>query len=297
MRGRDFDSIFFYYLFLISLLVASFLIAPGAHALESKTVKAEFSALRLITGTLQLPSKDGKNARLDAGIEIHLDAGWKTYWRSPGDGGFPMTVQLDKTARNIRDVTIEWPFASRFVEEWGLETFGYKNTVVIPVILHLIDPADHTQANLLVSYAVCSDICINEEHRVSLLIPQNYEPDSEHTKRLNSARARVPVDNGSYGMTIKSARIKSEDEKQHKGVLLVVAMLQKGKFQTMDLFVEGIPGIRFPKPAVKMTKENTRAEFMIPYEISPPAKTLKNSEVMLTFVHGQKAVEAKFDVE
>ena len=39
-----------------------------------------------------------------AAVEMRLDSGWKTYWRTPGAGGLP--TQFDFTAsRNITDVT------------------------------------------------------------------------------------------------------------------------------------------------------------------------------------------------
>ena len=39
--------------------------------------------LRLIAQT----SFDGKS--FDAGLQIELEPGWKTYWRSPGSSGLP----------------------------------------------------------------------------------------------------------------------------------------------------------------------------------------------------------------
>ena len=51
----------------------------------SPWVKENYSRVRLVSGTV---SNAGNN-EVVAGVQIRLDPGWKTYWRSPGDSGVP----------------------------------------------------------------------------------------------------------------------------------------------------------------------------------------------------------------
>lgn len=246
---------------------------------------------------METPQTESAPATLEGVIELKLEGEWKTYWRSPGDAGFPMTIDLGAAASNIASVTIHWPYPTRFVEEWGLEVFGYKHDVQLPVTVTLIDPGQPTQADLRISYAVCSDICINEEHHVSLEIPAGYQSNAKTLQKIAAARAAVPLQNGAGGLTIGKAAILSEDTAQNKGVLSVQAVVAEGRFNKPDLFIEGPVGIRFPRPDVKVEGKGKQVEFRIPYELSLPAKTLDGAELTLTLVNGAKSVEVKLAVE
>lgn len=271
-----------------------------ASALESERTRGEFSTVRLLVGQKHAPAATeavpASPAVLEGAIDLKLEGEWKTYWRAPGDAGFPLVLSLDPTAQNIASMDIRWPSPERFVEEWGLEVFGYKHHVVIPVLFTLKDPSVPTQADLRVSYAVCSDICINEEHHVSLAVPVEYTPTSKATQRIATAKTKVPLENGGNGLSIETAAITHEDATQGKGVLQVIATSAQNKFNKPDLFVEGPAGLRFPLPQVTLSEQGKRAEFSVPYELSLPAKTLDDAEIVLTLVNGKQAVEWKVAV-
>src|SRR5215472_5185543 len=62
------------------------------------------------------------------GLQFELAPGWKTYWRSQGDAGLPVT--LDWTgSTNLAHAEIAWPAPRRF-SLFGLDTFGYEEEVV-----------------------------------------------------------------------------------------------------------------------------------------------------------------------
>ena len=67
--------------------------AAAAETLASPWQPAAQSRLRLVAGTLPPPGQHG----LYAGVEIELDAGWKTYWRMPGDAGVPPNFDWSKS--------------------------------------------------------------------------------------------------------------------------------------------------------------------------------------------------------
>ena len=74
----------------------------------------------------------GEAETLRLGLQFQLKPGWKTYWRSPGDAGFPPRVDWSGSRESRRRDDLRWPAPKRF-ELFGLETFGYDGEVVLPV--------------------------------------------------------------------------------------------------------------------------------------------------------------------
>src|SRR5690348_9829438 len=67
-------------------------------------VSTEQSAARLVTAV----TGTGDLLDLPAGLEITLKSGWKTYWRSPGDAGFPPELKFDGS-ENVASAHLQYP--------------------------------------------------------------------------------------------------------------------------------------------------------------------------------------------
>ena len=65
------------------------------------------------------------------GLQIKLQKGWKVYWRTPGDAGFPPRIDWTQSV-NLGEVKLHWPAPTRF-EVLGFQTLGYKSEVVLPI--------------------------------------------------------------------------------------------------------------------------------------------------------------------
>ena len=50
-----------------------------------------------------------------------MEPGWKTYWKSPGDGGFPQTLIWDES-KNVKEITLQWPKPKEFENKGFLAT-------------------------------------------------------------------------------------------------------------------------------------------------------------------------------
>src|SRR3979409_824804 len=74
------------------------------------------SAIRLLAG-----SRSG--AVLMGGIAFQLQAGWKTYWRTPGDSGVPPRFDFSKSD-NVEAVTIMWPAPLKVDDGAGGHSIG-----------------------------------------------------------------------------------------------------------------------------------------------------------------------------
>src|SRR5262245_42225809 len=113
----------------VAPLVASLLFAvaaaPARSADTSPWDPGKHWAARLISA-----SAHGPNLR--AVLEIKLDAGWKTYWRYPGDSGVPPTFDFT-ASENVKSVTVLWPAPQRFPDGSGGNAIGYAKHVILPL--------------------------------------------------------------------------------------------------------------------------------------------------------------------
>jgi DsbC/DsbD-like thiol-disulfide interchange protein len=137
------------------------------------------SRARLISGGVE-------NGRLLAGIEIVLDQGFKTYWRTPGESGLPPRLDWTGTS-NVSATDIRWP-APRRMEDAGGVVYGYGDRVILPVLVTPEDAGAPARLNLVAEYGVCKDICIPARAELELTL----SGDGSHRASIEQALAAVP---------------------------------------------------------------------------------------------------------
>ena len=96
-----------------------------ALAAASAWLDHDHAKVRLISATESI----GASQDVRLGLQFQLEQGWKIYWRSPGDAGFPPSLSWDRS-RNLSGSEMLWPVPHRF-SLFGLETFGYSDEVVL----------------------------------------------------------------------------------------------------------------------------------------------------------------------
>ena len=102
-----------------------------AFSLSSDWAIGDKSKVRLIS-----PYTTSNNSNeIILGLEYQLDKDWKTYWKSPGGGGFPQKIVWNSSF-NIEDLTIEWPQPIEF-EILGLPSIGYKDNIIFPLLIKI----------------------------------------------------------------------------------------------------------------------------------------------------------------
>jgi DsbC/DsbD-like thiol-disulfide interchange protein len=139
--------------------------AAQAMAASSPWVEGEKAKVRLLAGR-----GAGGSGALHAFVEIVLEPGWKTYWRTPGDaGGLPPTFDWSKSA-NLAAADVMFPAPRRFTDRSG-NTIGYEDSVVFPVALTPQDADKPVSLVLGLHYGICKDICIPAEAELVLEVP------------------------------------------------------------------------------------------------------------------------------
>ncbi|HIK87013.1 MAG TPA: hypothetical protein EYG07_00805, partial [Alphaproteobacteria bacterium] len=88
------------------------------------------------------------------GLEFKLKPDWKIYWRQPGDSGMPPTLDFS-SSKNLKSFELQWPYPIKELEAANILTNVYKNNVIIPIKLSVIDVTKTLYLNTMLSFQVC----------------------------------------------------------------------------------------------------------------------------------------------
>ncbi len=145
-----------------------------------------------------IPGWPQENGQHIAALRFSLAPGWKTYWRSPGDGGLP-TLMDWSGSQNLSSIEILWPRPQVFRQN-GLRSIGYQGDVVLPLSVTPNQSGDvHLSAEL--TFGICKEVClpvhmvlntrVSEEHRENILeINAALATQASHTGTHAECRVR-----------------------------------------------------------------------------------------------------------
>ncbi|MCZ4058369.1 protein-disulfide reductase DsbD family protein [Pantoea sp. LMR881] len=167
-------------------------------------------------------------------LDIRLESGWKTYWRTPGEGGVAPTIHWQQSGIQSE---WHWPTPARFNVS-GITTQGYHDRVALPLRLHNVQ-GDRLAGTLTLS--TCSDVCILTDYPFSLDLSQ--PGDAEFAADYSRAMAQVPV---AAGLT------DSLSASYVNGELQIRAQRQAG-WQHPQLFFDHPSGTIIGKPTLNIS--------------------------------------------
>ncbi|MGH6882692.1 MAG: protein-disulfide reductase DsbD family protein, partial [Hypericibacter sp.] len=211
---------------------------------------------------------------------------WKTYWRSPGDAGYPIAVDWAGSG-NLAKADLLWPVPHRFTL-FGLDTFGYKDEVVLPVIATLNEPGKPLSIKAHLRYLVCETVCIPYEADLALEIPAGDALPSAQAQLIDRYYAQVPGDGRAQGLALEQVALAGSDTKPS---LEVTARSTLTGFTTPDLIVEAPPGLYFGKPEIQLGEDDKLARFTLPITREANAPALSGAAVTLTLTDGIRGLE------
>ncbi|MGB3409346.1 MAG: protein-disulfide reductase DsbD domain-containing protein, partial [Jannaschia sp.] len=243
-------------------LLAQPLLAATSDPVETRTVVA-----RLVSAA------DGVGqgtTRLQAGLQLTMTEGWKTYWRSPGEVGLPPELSWEGS-ENIADVTLAYPAPTRFTA-FDIENFGYGGEVVFPLVLALTEAGKPARLDLTANLLVCAEVCVPETVSLTLDLPAGGAVDAAGAALLTDWVGRVPLSGDEVGLRIERAHLGAE--------ALTVSVRADAPFLSPDIFPElGAYGA-FGKPDIRLSEGGTLLWARLPV-LSPGEGTLD-----LTLVDG-----------
>jgi DsbC/DsbD-like thiol-disulfide interchange protein len=262
--------------------------APSRAQDASPWIGELHAAARLIAGA----PIETAGVKLDrAGIEVRLDAGWKTYWRYPGDSGVPPTLDFTGSD-NVKSVTPLWPAPERFADGAGGYSIGYRGDVILPLHIVLENARKPSSLRVKLGYAICGELCIPAQAELALTLPNKA---GTHEPALAAAEARIPRA-VSFGV-VNGLGIASIHRETNGGRERVVVDVTGVGDAPVDLFVEGpSPDWALPVPDAEKPAADDRLaprRFMFALDGLPSGAQAQGAMLTFTIVVPNDAVEVK----
>lgn len=237
----------------------AFPMCSTALAESSKWVANERGAVRLISAVKAV----GQSRTVALGVEFRLKAGWKTYWRIPGESGMPPRFDWAGSV-NLAGTTVIWPGPKRFTIA-GMQSYGYDDRVVIPVNAEMAAPGRAVTVRLHLSFANCREVCVPEEARLTLTLGAGAPVATIHARAIADHAARAPQPGATLGWKIESAAIVPDGDGEHRRAKLVVEIVSaRVPFRAPELVAEGAERLHFGMSSAQVAGDRRRVRFAIP---------------------------------
>ncbi|GAB7226951.1 protein-disulfide reductase DsbD family protein [Vibrio rotiferianus] len=124
-------------------------------------------------------------------LDVKLTGDWKTYWRSPGEGGVAPSIDWEKS-QNLTKVDWQWPYPQKY-ELLGIETLGYKGDTVFPMTLHVEDMNKLATIDATLTLSSCTTICVLTDYHIQLsFLPSDLQVDEGVMFTYAQAVSSVP---------------------------------------------------------------------------------------------------------
>ena len=226
-----------------------------------------------------------------AAVEIRLAAGWKTYWRYPGDSGVPPRFDFS-ASQNVKSVTVRWPAPERLTDEGGT-SIGYKHDVVFPLDVVAEDKTKPVVLALGIDYAVCEKLCVPADGKSELTLTG---VSGEQDGKIARSEALVPRPAAiGAGGTLAIRAVKREDGGTKPRVLVDVASPAN---VPVALFAEGpTPDWALPVPEAVGGAPAGQQRFAFDIDGLPPNTPPGGATLSLTAVAGDQAIEVPFRLD
>lgn len=258
----------------------------AAHAAETATawVESYNSKVRLMAGHMA----NGRAPHTIAGVEIALAAGWKTYWRNPGDsGGVPPHFDFE-ASENVMSARVLFPAPQRLADASG-DAVGYKGSVTFPIEIVAKDAGKPVRLAISLEYGICREICVPAEAKLELEIAPGAalplpEPISSALKRVPTPPEKPQAGDPALGAV--------RAETAGPSPRIVATVSYPGGVAGADAFVEAPEGIYLPLP--KKTGDDGRGTLTFEIDLSSgiDLAELKGKPLLFTLVSSGRQAEA-----
>jgi suppressor for copper-sensitivity B len=256
---------------------------PRVHADNepaSRLFQTPQSSARLISAV----DGTGDLAAVPLALHIVLQPGWKTYWRSPGDAGYPPQVEVDPASLNVAEAKLLWPVPHRF-ELFGLQTFGYGQEVAFPLMVTPEVAGAPIALKVKIRYLVCEQICVPQEGHLALDLPRGAANPTSFAPLVNRFASLVPQGGERLGWSVERVVV------DQQGRLVVDVASTSEVLQAPDVIVEGAQHFYFGPPKVELSADRQTARLSVPVERIGEGPELTDSDLMLTLFDGERGME------
>ena len=269
------------------LALAAALAALGGAAWAAEPGASDWASTE--TGKVRLVAAQtatGNAASLKMGLHFRLEPGWKIYWRTPGDAGYPPKIDWGGSD-NIGTPAISWPAPKRF-QLAGLQNHGYADEVVLPLDVPVQRPGAPVAVSASLDYLACAQICVPMQASLRLDLPAGPAQPSAFVHDIGRFTALIPGDGARHGLRVESAEAVGEGE----AARLRLTVSASEPFDHPDLFVEPPEVAGFDAPQVSLSDGRRRAVIEAPVVKGTMQRPLAGAPLTVTVVDGSRALEA-----
>jgi DsbC/DsbD-like thiol-disulfide interchange protein len=230
------------------------------------------------------------NGRLAAGIEIVLQPGWKTYWRTPGDAGVAPVTDFSASTNIAAPVDIAFPVPHRLDDGYAV-TNVYQGHVVLPLSASVVDPAAATALIAALDIGVCAEICVPEHYDLALDLAPG-ETDAEVETILTDARAKLPgaPEPGTFAVD-RVVRSGGTDKRPVFAFDVVAPDIADA-----EVFVEG-PIDWYPAPPTLVSADANRATYNVEFSRLGAKTPIGGNLFTVTVVAAGRAIEQQVTLD
>lgn len=259
-----------------TLLCLCFGAGPAAGAIGPWSV-GDHVRIRLVASGV---AEDGT---LQAAIEIKLDRGWKTYWRSPGEGGLAPTLDFSASA-NAVDPRIGFPSPERSDDGFTV-SYVYHGHVVLPVRFTVADRPAQVSLHLAADLGVCEVVCIPVRIEAALdLAPSDaHDPIAASIVAEGTDALPRPAEPGRFA--VETVRRSGGDDGTPE--LEMVATMPQAEG---ELFVEAPEGW-YPAAPERIATDGPTATFRLTIDRRSSETALSGASLRYTLVSAGESVE------
>lgn len=245
---------------------------PVSHAADSGWLRAadnDHASVRLRADAQQ----KGDTRLL---LDVTLEKGWKTYWRSPGEGGIAPAIKWQTPL----EMDWRWPVPQRF-EVAGISTQGYDGKVSFPITLRGAMP--EKLAGVL-TLSTCSNVCILTDYPFALDLSAPADPQFSYD--FSRALGTLPL---SEGLTSRlTAGFGAEK--------LTVTATREAGWQNPELFIDTLADTDFGKPVYRVDGQTLTATLPVSDGWGDAAPDLRGKTLSLVLADSGQAQESRVTV-
>jgi suppressor for copper-sensitivity B len=223
---------------------------------------------------------------LPALLHVELDEGWKTYWRSPGEGGIPPTFDWSESS-NINDIEWRWPVPSRYSIQ-GIDTVGYQGSLTFPLMIQLSPDARQARISGTLTMSSCTTVCVLTDYPIDLQVNlDTLTVDSDRAFAFNQAMGKVPREYDSNN--VKQAIWSDANQR------IQLTIERDSGWQEPQLFIhsndEALADAEFSSPAIQVEDNTLTANIDVSHWLELP--DLSGAELIATVSDEKFAAEYK----
>jgi len=209
-------------------------------------------------------------------LDVTPNEGWKTYWRTPGDGGFRPVIAWEPQAKT----QWHWPRPVRF-DSAGFSSVGYDRRVVFPLEV-ATDEQQRLRGKLTLS--LCSTLCVVNTFPLDINLATG--PSAQFADAWDNAMRAVPPDNGP--VAVKSVAADNDT--------LTVKLTSPEGWSQPDLFPDNPTGVNLSPPQTAILGDTLTARFNVSDSQGKPLEASGLPPLSLLVSDGAQSQQLRIDI-